>query len=167
MALGSQSLVRAVARVLDARSSSSQVRQSAAAEEDIRVFAVPSFEEVASFVGHTAGVSVVTFSPSSKLLASASDDDTVRIWQIDDDLVASRAADALSLGVPGRFGPLSTLIGHTGPVYCAAWGPRGDIIASGSVDEMIRLWDVQRGACVSTILSCKMSHAGTQGNVSE
>lgn len=36
--------------------------------------------------------------------------------------------------------------GHTSYVYCLAVNPQGTIIVSGSFDETIVFWDVQKGA---------------------
>ncbi len=44
-----------------------------------------------------------------------------------------------------------TLRGHTGPIGRIAWSPNGRLLASPSVDGTVRLWDVERGACVNTL----------------
>lgn len=36
-----------------------------------------------TMTGHTEGVSDIAWSPDSELLASASDDKTIRIWHVD------------------------------------------------------------------------------------
>jgi GTPase SAR1 family protein len=44
-----------------------------------------------------------------------------------------------------------TLRGHTGPIGRIAWSPNGRVLASPSSDSTLRLWDVERGACVHTL----------------
>jgi WD40 repeat protein len=38
----------------------------------------------------------------------------------------------------------AALAGHTGPVNAVAFSPGGTILATGSSDETIRLWDMVR-----------------------
>ncbi|KAJ5325832.1 uncharacterized protein N7506_008934 [Penicillium brevicompactum] len=73
--------------------------------------------------GHSNWVRAVRFSPSGRLLATASDDMTVRI------------RDAIT-GFTYR-----TLQGHTGKVRVVEFSPDGTTLASASDDFSVRLWN--------------------------
>jgi serine/threonine protein kinase len=75
-----------------------------------------------SYRGHTDQVLSVVWSPAGTHLASASADQTVRMWN------ASKGKTAL------------TYRGHTDAVRSAAWSPDGTHLASASLDQTVRVW---------------------------
>ena len=78
--------------------------------------------------GHTDDVNSAAFSPDGKLIVSASNDKTIRIWD---------AQTGKQIG--------DTIEGHTHFVFSAAFSPDGKRIVSASNDNTIRIWDVQTG----------------------
>ncbi|MBE7472068.1 MAG: hypothetical protein DPW09_18805 [Anaerolineae bacterium] len=92
------------------------------------------FPMKATLSGHTAWVNSVAWSPDGKQLASASDDQTIIIWDV--------ASDQ----------PVLTLEGHTDMINNVAWSPDGKQLASASFDQTIIIWDVATGQQV-TVLS--------------
>ncbi|KAJ0397463.1 hypothetical protein ATCC90586_000252 [Pythium insidiosum] len=74
---------------------------------------------------------------------------------------------ATSSGSAGAAAPADQ-DGHSTAVYCCAFNPQGTLIASGSVDESVRLWDVRTGRCLVVLLvhqeavtGVAFSHDGT------
>jgi WD40 repeat protein len=57
--------------------------------------------------------------------------------------------------IPCAFGQYyhlhRTMGGHTGWVLSVAFSPESDIIASGSADNTVKLWDITMGSCILTL----------------
>ncbi|VUC28482.1 unnamed protein product, partial [Clonostachys rosea] len=78
--------------------------------------------------GHTESVCALAFSCDSRLLASGSDDSTVRLWDLE------------------TGSELHRLTGHKGGILSVAFSySNANLLASGSEDGTIRLWNLETG----------------------
>ncbi|HEX2911255.1 MAG TPA: hypothetical protein VH186_10635 [Chloroflexia bacterium] len=84
--------------------------------------------------GHTNTINRLAISKDGKLLASASDDRTVKLWEIQQ-------------GIPKLR---STLIGHLSFVLSVAISPDGKLVASGGEDKLLKIWDTASGKVLKT-----------------
>ncbi len=73
--------------------------------------------------GHREGVEAIVFSPDGKVLVAAADKE-IRIWDT----------------ATGKM--LATLKGHSKEIHSIAFSPDGTLLASGSSDTTVRLWDM-------------------------
>lgn len=88
------------------------------------------------FGGHAHLVNAVAYSPDGATLATASQDSTVRLWNVKERRLLTK--------------PLI----HAGPVLSVAFHPNGRTLATGSADpenRAIRLWDAATGRQIAVL----------------
>ncbi|KAJ1607568.1 putative coatomer protein complex subunit alpha [Cryptosporidium canis] len=84
--------------------------------------------------GHERGVNWVAFHPTLSLLASASDDRTIKLWRYSDT----------------KAWEIDTLRGHFNNVSSVIFHSNKDWLLSNSEDRTIRIWDLTKRACIHT-----------------
>ncbi|MDZ7950492.1 NB-ARC domain-containing protein [Nostoc sp. DedQUE09] len=102
-------------------------------DNEICLWQVADSQQLLYYRGHTGWVVSVAFSLDGQILASGSNDHTIKLWDIQ----------------TGQC--LKTLRGHSSWVQCVAFNPDGQILASGSNDHTIKLWNIQTGQCFKTL----------------
>ena len=117
---------------------------------------------------HGDKIEAVAFSPDGKRLATASDDGTVKLWDLanghevltfrghkdkvkaaafspDGSTIASAGGNRLLLWDPQTGHEKRSLQGHTGEISTLAFRPDGKMLASAGNDKSIRYWEPDSG----------------------
>ena len=130
-----------------------------------RVHDAATGELVRSLTGHTVSVTSVDVDAGSRRVVTGSEDQTVRIWNLDgtgeptvlkghqarvhavafapDGRIAS--ADEDGVVIIWKSGKPMHLTGHEGAVLAVAFSPNGQTLATAGADHAVRLWNASNG----------------------
>lgn len=128
-----------------------------------------------TFVPHSEIVNCLAITPNGQTLATASEDYTIKLWNLgtqkllstlaghtdgvksiaislDGKILASASADStIKLWDLSTRELLRTLTGHSEWVKSVAISPDGKILVSGAQDKTIKLWNLQTGELLRTL----------------
>ncbi|WP_413173651.1 eIF2A-related protein [Anabaena azotica] len=187
--LSNQQLESVIASVKAGR----ELKQVFAPNKDIQIATVASLQqaitqtqEVNRLQGHNQQVNAVKFSPNGKFLASASDDQTVKLWTPEGKLIttitgfdnritaidfspnskllaisAGKHIKTYTLDNNFNYKIITNLVGHSDNVTDISFSHDGQLIASGSLDKTIKLWRVD-----GTLIKTWNGHNGWVNTVS-
>jgi WD40 repeat protein len=110
-------------------------------DDVVRIWDVDTGKEKAVLKGAECGIFTIVCSADGKLLAGAGP-----IWDRGKTVAAKVCLWSLASGKL-----LWRADGHTSEIYGLSFSPDGKILASGSRDKIIRLWDVEKGTCTRTL----------------
>ncbi|KAF9299256.1 protein with putative role during mitosis [Mortierella antarctica] len=137
---------------------------------------IPRPPERWTLSGHRSPITRVAFHPVFSLIASASEDTTIRVYDYETGEYErtlkghTKAVQDLAFDAKGNllvscsndlsikiwdlqqdYKCIRTLFGHDHSVSSVTFLPSGDMIASASRDKTIKLWELATGYCVKTI----------------
>lgn len=97
------------------------------ADDDVRKNLPKGVKLVRTLRGHSSAIGRIAWSPDGRMLASPSEDRTIRLWD-------TETGDCLRI-----------LEGHNAGVLSANFGNTSDIVASAGHDDAVILWNVKSG----------------------
>jgi WD40 repeat protein len=126
-------------------------------------------KQTRNLTGHEGEVTGLIFVPNSSLIASASTDRTVRLWNATTGApektlaTLSGQVNTLAVSPDGRTlaagtadkkvelfrldgGQQQTLAGHTNEIFTLSFSTDGRWLTSAGADQMVRIWDVKTGS---------------------
>ncbi|GMF03204.1 unnamed protein product [Ambrosiozyma monospora] len=92
-----------------------------------------SNKPICRMTGHQKLVNHVSFSPDGRYIASASFDNSIKLWD----------------GRDGKF--IATFRGHVAPVYQTSWSSDCRLLVSCSKDTTLKVWDVRTRKLVNDL----------------
>ena len=99
----------------------------------------------------------VTFSPDGTRIASVSDDQTIRMWEV---------PSARPEGFAASGAVLRTLSGHADQLYTPRFTPDGTKLVTASQAGVVKVWDIETGAArelaghTDVVVGIEVSHDG-------
>lgn len=91
---------------------------------------------VGSLRAHLDTVRSINFHPRSPVLLSASEDGTIRMWNLE---ASKKLKKSGKLRKTLSIHPVRTCYSHAGPALCVSVGESGSVAASGGLDGIVRL----------------------------
>ncbi|MBD1883636.1 WD40 domain-containing protein [Microcoleus vaginatus] len=137
---------QALLETLKAAHAFKQLDASAETTKDIKAQVIAALQQAVSQVKernsleeHSGSVWGVAISSNGKILASASADKTIKLWNLESQT------------------PIATLTGHSSSVNSVAFSPDGKTLVSASEDMTIKLWHLQSQTPIATLTGHRSS----------
>ncbi|ORX90453.1 WD40 repeat-like protein [Basidiobolus meristosporus CBS 931.73] len=118
---------------------------SGSSDNTLRIWNTETTKCTSILEGHTSRIWDVSSNKKGSLVASASGDRTVKLWDIKH----------------GSGSYLSTFSGHEGDVYSVKFHPGGNHFVTGGYDKVVRLFDINTGAVVKTFTGHQLAVSKT------
>jgi len=108
----------------------------------IKVWELQRGKCIKTLQGNSNAIYAIAYSNQQNLLASGHEDQTIKLWNVDINSPQALEPD---------LQPFQILRGHSDRILSIAFSPDQKILASGSADRSIKLWDAQTGKLLKSL----------------
>lgn len=96
--------------------------------------------------GHAGDVNSTAWSPAERgIFCSCCGDKKIRVWKIDDGTTSPASKDS-------KLTPVETVTAHKLYINSCAYNPSGDLFATTSSDDTIKLWSTTSWTCLGKLI---------------
>jgi WD40 repeat protein len=135
-------------------SADGQLLASCSYDDTIKLWNPHTGKCLRTFVGHEGAVTSISFSPDQQQLISGSFDQTIKIWDIH--------TGECSSTLRGHIGGVLSLLSQPASLFrkvelelteSTGIGDRDTIIISSGFDGTIKLWHLEAGTCIKSLIA--------------
>ncbi|GMG40098.1 unnamed protein product [Ambrosiozyma monospora] len=112
---------------------------------------IKTVEYLSTLAKHTQAVNCVRFDPSGELLASASDDGTIMIWALSEKIIKDFGAEDTEEVKESWYLKKACRSSSSSEIYDISWSPDSKYICCGSMDNIVRVYNVSNGLVIKQI----------------
>jgi chromatin assembly factor 1 subunit B len=112
---------------------------------------IQGIKYLSSISKHTQAVNCVRFNKDGKLLATASDDGTIMIWEKNDSIVREFGQELDDDIKESWIMKIACFASNMSEIYDICWSPDSKYICCGLMDNIIRIFSVSTGSMVKQI----------------
>ncbi|KZT57066.1 WD40 repeat-like protein [Calocera cornea HHB12733] len=107
-------------------------------------------KSLATLKAHEKDINALDIAPSDRLAASASQDKTIKVYEIEYAPGIGKGKKGAKGGATGDLRLVGTCRGHKKGVWTVRFGRNDRVLASGSADKTVRLWSLDDFSCLKT-----------------
>lgn len=111
-------------------------------DHGIKIWELERGKCIKTLQGNSNAIYAIAYSDQQNLLASGHEDQTIKLWDVNINSPQTLEPD---------LQPFQILRGHCDRILSIAFSPNGQILASGSADRTIKLWNPRTGKLIKTL----------------